>query len=605
MKDAVLVDVLRYPVKGFSGHRLSSAALTRGQGLPLDRAYAITNGMVDVTEDGAWTPCQAFQRLTKNTTLSTFALAVDAEHGHVTLTHADGTSASVQGASGDGTDAAHAQLASWFPPERQAPPRWVQSRGGTGYWDHHDAALSIINLDSVEALAAAAGVAIDPLRFRGNLHVRGAGAWSELAWLGRRLRVGTAEVEVTRPIDRCSAPSVNPSSGVVDVNVLALLARHSGHAFCGVYARVVKSGAIAPNDTVIDLGPAAEALKASSTVATAPPRAAWPRQGRVMGVADESDTVRSFWISDPLAHAGVAPPFTPGQHLRLHGVGPDGTRWRAYTISAIDHAGAYRISVQRDDQGSVSSWLHNTVKLGDAINFSGPIGHFVLPDDDSQPLAMFSAGIGITPLLAMLQGLAKTQPGRRVHWLHVARDRQSLALWQEVQALLPRMPHLQTTLHLRSDHAASPVHWATAMAGWHPGDVRVLLCGPPRFMTEARERLRLLGVQDTSLHQEVFASPVMVSASAGAAPMAGPFNVTFQQSKVEGAWVPATGSLLDLAESLGVKVPSHCRGGVCGTCSLRTLSGDVAYTTDPVGVRRQGHHLMCCTVPTTPLVVDA
>ncbi len=115
--------------------------------------------------------------------------------------------------------------------------------------DSRSGFLSIVDLASVAAIAAAAGARpLDPLRFRANVHVEGLGAWGEFALVGRRMRLGAAVVEITKPIDRCAATDVDPSLGIRDLKVVELLERSFGHHDCGVYARIVESGLVRTGD---------------------------------------------------------------------------------------------------------------------------------------------------------------------------------------------------------------------------------------------------------------------------------------------------------------------------------------------------------------------
>lgn len=105
--------------------------------------------------------------------------------------------------------------------------------------------MSIINLDTVETMANAAGAPVDPRRFRANLYVSGLGAWRELDLPGHRIQLGGAELEITFPTERCRATTVRPGSGTRDLNFPALLASRFGHLYCGIYAKVVRGGPIA------------------------------------------------------------------------------------------------------------------------------------------------------------------------------------------------------------------------------------------------------------------------------------------------------------------------------------------------------------------------
>ncbi len=223
-----LASIRRYPVKGFGAQELSETDLQPGQGIPFDRCLAITNGERAIARGEEWTPCQAFVRLTKNPDLPGYGLAFDEAANTATLLGPDGRAVALHDEGTGGTEKA---LAGWFAPGPFGPPRAVaRSRsGGAGYWDHEDAALSIINLATVATLERSAGRPINPMRFRANLYVAGLPPFQELAFIGRLVRVGEVVLEVLRPTDRCRATSVDPATGDTSLNVPALLARTQGH----------------------------------------------------------------------------------------------------------------------------------------------------------------------------------------------------------------------------------------------------------------------------------------------------------------------------------------------------------------------------------------
>lgn len=588
---ATVVRLLRYPVKGFNGQPVAEAVLARGRGLPGDRRFAVTNGEGPVPADGRWTPCQGFMRLTRNPDLPLFGL--DFAGPDLCLRHPDGRVAIGDPTRAAGLDRLDAALVAWF----SGGARLVEAQGG--YWDHRDAAISIINPASVAALADAAGRHLDVARFRGNLLLDGLPAWGELAWVGRRLKIGEAEIEVLRPIDRCKATSVDPATGRADVNLPALLGRHVGHGFCGVYARVVQGGRVAPGDAIADIGPAVAALGAAA-VDTAPVPADWPRPGRILARTRETDDVVSLTITDSLAAAGLGPRLRPGQHIRLHHPGALG--WRCYTVSGTTEDGGWRISVRRGR--GFSAWLDD-LAAGDAVTLSGPFGAFTLPDVARRPVVLISAGIGITPMVAMARDFA----GRSVRVIHVARHGGDLALWPE----LLRLAHTaDLRLHLTQPRPGDLERWQAVAGrpGWAAlaaviGEADVYLCGPRGFQQAAMAAFAAAGLPDTRLHVETFVSPDTGAIDAIEPPLPGPFRVRFAHSGVEAEWTPAAGSLLDLAEAAGLQLKSHCRSGTCGSCRQTVVEGETTRSLPPALPVPAGSELLCCAVPASDVVIAA
>lgn len=212
MSPARLASIHRYPIKGFASQALARADLAPGQGIPFDRCLAISNGQRAVAAGEAWTPCQAFVRLTKNPDLPGYGLCFDEASAEVRLLAPDGRSVTLALDGRTPEDGTEDVLASWFPQGPLAAPRIAtrSAEGRLGYWDHEDATVSVINLATVALLERAAGRSVDPLRFRANLYLDGMPALDELALVGRRLRMGGAVLEVLRPIDRCRATSFDP-----------------------------------------------------------------------------------------------------------------------------------------------------------------------------------------------------------------------------------------------------------------------------------------------------------------------------------------------------------------------------------------------------------
>lgn len=583
-----LARLVRYPLKGFAGQELDRTVLRVGSGVPGDRSLALADGRVPVSPEGGWTRCEAFVRLTTNPDLPRFR--VTAGESDLTLVSPDGEELTIA----LDFPAADEALARWFP---SASPRLV--RAAAGYWDHEDAHVSLINLETVRALSDAAGQPLDPLRFRGNLYLRGMPAWDELCLIGRRIRIGETELDVLRPIDRCRATSVNPTTAVVDVNVPLLLGRRFGHVFCGVYAKVVGGGPLALGDPLVDLG----GRLATTAVEKAPGPAEWPRPAQIVSRSRESHDVVSLWLRDPLADRREAP--LPGQHLRVHGRDDTGPLWRSYTVSAAE-GDRLRISVKR--QGRMSALLHSAAE---SVLISGPYGDMTLPESGDGPLLLASAGIGITPMIAMLRACVERRTHRRVTLLHGARDGHALALWQEAEELVRRLPNGVARLFLSRPETGDLAAYDAREGRIGPGvlaDAAPLaaayLCGPPAFMQQAKASLVEAGADPGLIHYELFVSPGAARVDAAKAPTAGPFTVHFAASGVRARWDPDAGSLLDLAEAQGLQPRAACRSGACRACLQTVSTGTTAYLSEPLAITPPGSVLLCSAVPTSDLTIQ-
>ena len=141
-----------------------------------------------------------------------------------------------------------------MPKDLNGPPKVLDGQGPSGvahsFSDVAKKVVSIINLASVAAVETAAGAAVDPLRFRGNLHVSGWPAWREFDLLDSEIAIGNVRLKVVKRIVRCAATNVDPATGIRDLEIPKTLLKTFGHADCGVYAEVLTAGEIAPGDTI-------------------------------------------------------------------------------------------------------------------------------------------------------------------------------------------------------------------------------------------------------------------------------------------------------------------------------------------------------------------
>ena len=307
----VLAALYRYPVKGFSGQSLAEAALQPGRGIALDRCLGIANGHAVIPGEG-WAPCQGFVRMTRNEGLPAYRLSLEeqGDGARLTLASPGGEHAVIDVAAPATWDAANRTIASWFP-RGASTPALRASPGRPGLVGLRRRAAVTHQPGDRARVVAQGRQELDPLRFRGNLYLDGLPAWREFAWVGRRVRIGAeVELEILRPIERCKATSIDPTSARADLNLPALLAGGEGHIYCGVYARVLRAGRVHVGDAITlaeAAGPALAAPPADAAHPLAPPPAQWPRYAQVVGRVRESAEVDSFWLRDPLARLRPAP----------------------------------------------------------------------------------------------------------------------------------------------------------------------------------------------------------------------------------------------------------------------------------------------------------
>ena len=247
--------IYRYPVKGLTAEALEEVDLTPGETLPHDRRFALAQG--DAPFDPAapaWLPKRHFACLMANARLALVHSAFDARSGDLLLRIPDAAPILETTRTEEGRAAIAAALAAFLGEEARGSPRLVEAPGHS-FSDVARKVVSIIGLSSLHALERAAGMTLDPLRFRANVYVSGGSPWAEFDWIGQEIQLGQARLRVVKRIVRCAATEVNPATGLRDADPPRWLRRHFGHADLGVYAEVLEGGRIAVGDALEALSP--------------------------------------------------------------------------------------------------------------------------------------------------------------------------------------------------------------------------------------------------------------------------------------------------------------------------------------------------------------
>lgn len=241
----------RYPVKGLTAEALGEVRLAAGEAIPGDRVFALAQGDAPFDEAApAWLHKRHFGCLMANPRLAAVHVSWDERRGVLLLRLPGEPPFAGDTTTAEGRAAIGARLAAALGPEARGTPRFVHAPGHR-FADHPDQLISLINLASLASLERAMGRALDPLRFRANLHFSGAAPWAEQSWVGRLIEVGTATLRVVETIERCAATGVNPMTAERDCDPVEGLRATFGHAELGVYARVERSGRVAVGDALI------------------------------------------------------------------------------------------------------------------------------------------------------------------------------------------------------------------------------------------------------------------------------------------------------------------------------------------------------------------
>ncbi len=339
----------------------------------------------------------------------------------------------------------------------------------------------------------------------------------------------------------------------------------------------------------------------------------------VVDIRPESEVISSFYLRR--ADGQGLPSHEPGQFLpiRLTPPGHAEPVARTYTLSDAPGAGTYRLSIKREGGGAlVSNAFHDHIRVGARIEAMAPRGKFVLDRSSRRPVVLLSAGVGVTPMIAMANDIIneglRTRRFRRTYFIHGARDGRVHAFREHIRRLAAG--HESFTAHIRYSAPDGTDRLGETHDSEGHVDIELLkevlpfddfdfyLCGPPPFMRALYEGLTALGVREERIRYESFGpATVLKSETAGGAPSSvaaastTPVAVRFALSNVDAEWSPDKGTLLDLAEAAGLGPAYSCRSGICGTCATRIRCGGVHYLEDPSAPRADDEVLICCSTP--------
>ena len=483
--------------------------------------------------------------------------------------------------------------------------------------------------------------------------------------IGDRFRIGTALFEVTQPRVTCYRVGMRMN----EPRMPALLVAHHRPGF---YFRVLEEGEVQSGDEIVQV--AADSVRMSvaevdamlylnthsreqlkralsvpalsrgwqqsfreilqqlekggtasgaGLVASEPPPA-WPgfRTLRVAQMKHESPSVLSLVLE--AADKKPLSPAMPGQYvvLRIHPKPDAAAVLRNYSLSDLPSANHYRVSVKLEDHGLASAYLHHEVRVGDVLDVSAPRGVFTLGEGEG-PVVLLSAGVGATPVLAMLHALVAASSKREVWWLYGARNCEDHPFFEESRQLIKTLARGRSYVcysrpgpqdQAGSDFDARGHLTIEAIEQLAlPREADFYLCGPTSFLKDLQAGLMGWGVSTDRVHVEIFGPGESITPGIAASthtphqpsgePGAGP-RVSFARSGIEVGWDPKYQSVLELAEACDVPVKWSCRTGVCHTCESLLISGAVGYRPEPLQPPAEGNILICCCQPQGDIVID-
>jgi ferredoxin-NADP reductase/MOSC domain-containing protein YiiM len=487
--------------------------------------------------------------------------------------------------------------------------------------------------------------------------------------IGDRYRIGSALFEVTQPRVTCYRVGIR----LGEPRMAALLVAHRRPGF---YMRVLEEGDIGAGDAITKVADGPERMSVTEAdglvylphpdpaavqralrieafapgwkiafktlaeqmsgigwaegkglIRNAGDSAAWAGFApmRVQAVRRRTDTIIELELQGEDAAARAHPQAGQFITLRIPGNAGAAPALRSYSLVSTATAGRYPIAVKCEPGGAGGNYLRG-VKIGDVLQVAAPRGGFMLRAGP-QPVVFLSAGIGVTPVLAMLRArVAQADAGPRpVVWIHGARNGAQDAFAAEARALLDQLPGSKHVIAYsrplpadregRDFDVRGRLDLAKLRAVGLPTDADVYLCGPDAFMRDMRAALAALSIPALHIRTERFTpatealtpgivdlpqrAPHIPDGAAGSGP-----RITFARSGISARWDSRYHSLLELAEACDVNVRWACRTGVCHTCINRTLRGTVEYDPEPLERPSAGNALICCSHPVGEVDLD-
>lgn len=478
--------------------------------------------------------------------------------------------------------------------------------------------------------------------------------------IGDRYRIGTALFEVSQPRVTCYRVGIRMN----EPRMAALLVARGRPGF---YLRVLEEGQIEAGDDILQVGTGPERMTVAEIdallylpgrsqqqieralripalssgwrssfqallaqqqagggagniglVASSGPPPAWVgfRPLRVSQKIRESGSVISLVLEPADERPLVAA--LPGQFvvLRLRSAPDTPALLRSYSLSAEPSDRCYRVSIKREPHGAAGAYIDAKVQVGDVLDVSAPRGSFTLPPNDG-PVVLLSAGVGATPVMAMLHALAGKASQREVWWLYGARNGREHPFAGEARALLKALAHGHHHVCYTSPgpddrpgvdfDSRGRLDIELLRRLGVPRDADFLICGPAAFMENLSAGLAAWGIAASRIHTELFGAGPASTPGIAASPRPPPHPpreasesgplVSFVRSGLNVHWNPTFQSLLELAEACDVPTRWSCRTGVCHSCETGLVTGAIAYRPDPLEPPASGNILICCSRP--------
>jgi len=355
---------------------------------------------------------------------------------------------------------------------------------------------------------------------------------------------------------------------------------------------------------------------ATQTEAFETERNAW-HQYTVSKIDEASEIIKSFYLEPSDTNCVLS--FEAGQYLTIRVPAESNRKLtiRTYTVSSAPGLPHYRISVKREQNGLVSRYLHDTLKVGDTIEVCAPRGDFFIDPNETRPAVLMAGGVGVTPIISMATHIAnegiRTRHTRPIVIFHSAQATAQRAFSEDFRELAEQTGgaiRYYSFIDKPLEHELAGVDYYRS--GYITPEVIQLLlplddydfylCGPPPFMQAQYGSLRSLGVRDARIYAEVFGLASLNRRPGSGNTIAEVEEaehaiITFSISDFEQRWNAGNPTILEVAESHGLTPDYGCRTGACGSCVVKLKTGSIAYRTQPSAECGDDEVLICCAVP--------
>ena len=478
--------------------------------------------------------------------------------------------------------------------------------------------LLLISQASLDDLNSRLKQPVSMSQFRPNLVVNSCPPFAEDGW--RHIRIGEVEFEVSKPCARCVFTTVNPETAEKhsQLEPLATLKAYrqveSGDVMFGQNLIPLNNGQVNVGDsvTVIEKQQSISFLPATrrSKPKTKASSVTQPEQQQLtcVKIIDETHDVKTFVFKPSQPTHYIA-----GQHLPFSLLINGEKTSAIYTLSSSPtRANFLSITVKRVTGGKVSNYLHDSFNVGNTIEAKPPAGNFHLEQINGDKLLMLSAGSGITPMLSMLKAMVDNGLDNDLYFMHSARSAKDLIAKDEISSLARQHGNCRISYTLTQQ---TKPNWQghqgrlnKSMLETIPdiAERHVLACGPQPFRESAQQLLLSLGVPAERFHYESFG---VRKKTAEPASQPKPQNLTI----LFDSWDKLVKgnnqqSLLEQGEHAGLILPYSCRGGMCGSCKVKLVSGEVKQLADDGlmdSEKSEGYVLACSCVPQSDVVISS